>query len=592
MKTGCPMARPSGRKRLMTLLRPYLVAAAGFSVALNILALVSPIYMLQVYDRVLTTGSLETLILLSAIAVFLLVIFLFAEAGRRRVLARAAQALSDGMARETLDVGFHDPRRSPAEILQTMTSLNRLQGALHQGLPAPLLDLPFVPAFLLIMFLVHPVVGLIATGGAVALVLLALLTEALTKEPLAEANEAENAAEQELRQLVRQRGAIAGMGMGQQAMGRWFSLRQEGVEQTLGAGTPATFLGAATRSLRMILQVAVLGGGAWLAIRGDVSPGAIIASSIIMGRALAPIDQTVNAWRQIVGVRRSLNELSEWTSAARAQGALKATPMPPPEPQLHLEELEVSPPGGDRALLQPIDHQFPHGQMVALVGPSGAGKTSILQTVASAWSPHAGSVRLGGRDFAHWPLEDRGRSIGYLPQHVELLRGTIRENITRFTDAPNEKLYAAARMAGCERLIERMGGYDVEIGESGRVLSAGQRQAIGLARAFFGNPPLLILDEPTAHLDAEMQRSFYQTIFDAAQRPAQERTFTALIATHDFNLIRVVNDVWLLNGRQHHLSDSKAYVARVQERQRQARPTGVVPRGALTVDISQRSDNG
>jgi PrtD family type I secretion system ABC transporter len=586
-------------RRILRLVKPHIVAAAVFSAALNILFLVSPIYMLQVYDRVLTTGSVATLLLLSGIAVFLLVVYLFAEAGRRRVLGRAAQLMSDELAEPALKQGFGDSRATPNETVAVMGSLQTLQQAFSQALPGVVFDLPFVPFFLLILFVVHPALGMVGLVGAAGLILLAVLTEKLTKEPLAEAQKAERGAQNELTQLVRQRGAIAGMGMGERAIARWSELRKAGVNENLHAGTPATFLGAATRALRMILQIAILGGGAFLAVRGQVSAGAIIASSIIMGRALAPIDQMVNAWRQLAGAYSAYKEVDDWLVAHHEEERTILTPMPRPEPQITLDELQVTVPGADKPLLATIEKVFPKGQIVALLGQSGSGKTSFLQTVAGAWPPLAGTARLGQRDLWQWDPADRGQHVGYLPQNVELLRGTVRENIARFTQAPAEKVFEAARKVGCHELILSLpNAYDTMIGEGGHYLSAGQRQSIGLARALFGNPPLLILDEPTAHLDSDLTQNIMSFFANASRLPAEERGFTAIVATHDLRLLNAADDVMIIKDRGVIITPREAYLNKISQLRRsqqqqavKARPTSSEGGTPLTVDLTRRSDD-
>ncbi|MEE4211394.1 MAG: ATP-binding cassette domain-containing protein [Parvularcula sp.] len=560
--------RSIGRQRLFDIMRRHITATVWFSVAINILFLVSPIYMLQVYDRVLTTGSVPTLLLLTLIAVFLLGIYLFAEAGRRRVMARAAEALGDELAEEGLERGFSDPRVTPAQTLTAIKNLGQVQSLLNQGLAASLVDLPFVPFFLAILFVVHPVLGMVGLFGALGLVALALLTERTTKVSMRESSNAERMAQDELNQLVRQRGAVVGMGMSERAIGRWSKLRVAANEASLRAGVPATLFGASTRALRMTLQIAILGAGAFLAVRGFTSPGAIIAGSIIMGRALAPIDQVVNGWRQLVKGGRAFNELGAWVLDKPERTA--ATPLPRPNPQISFDGVAVGIPGADRPLLPPLKHAFPKGQIVALLGQSGSGKTSLLQTLAASWSPVAGSVRLGGADMHRWHGADRGRYVGYLPQDVELLRGTVRENISRFSDAPAEEVFEAAQRAGCHQLILSLpDSYDTLIGEGGTVLSAGQRQAIGLARAFFGNPALLILDEPTAHLDAAMTAHILHTFAKLASIPAEDRRTTIFVSTHDLRLVNVADDVLVIRDRKVTITRRDAYLQQVSELQRQ-----------------------
>ncbi|NNU17660.1 ATP-binding cassette domain-containing protein [Parvularcula sp. ZS-1/3] len=586
------MTEMRSQRDMRALMRPYWRAAALFSLAVNILFLVSPIYMLQVYDRVLTTGSMPTLILLSGIAVFLLVIYLFAEAGRKRVFSRAAEALGTSLAGPTLRRGLSDPAAGRTQTLSAAAQLNTVQGALQQGLPGTILDLPFSPFFLLVLFIVHPVLGAVGLGGALLLVGLALLNQRMTERPLAEAGQAESAAQTELAQLVRQQGAILGMGMLDRALGRWLAIRAQASDASLEAGLPSTFLGAATRSFRLVLQVAVLGTGAFLAVRGEVSAGAIIAASILFGRAVAPIDQAVNGWKQLSSTIEAWRGLGAWLGEGHAEQT-PPTPLPRPEPVLEFEELQVTIPGADKPLLAPIDHSFEAGRIVALLGSSGSGKTSLLQTVAGAWPPLDGAARLGKRDMARWDSSDRGRYIGYLPQHVELLRGSIFENIARFEDTAPERVFAAARLAHCHDLILSFPeGYDTKIGEGGHFLSAGERQAVGLARAFFGNPALIVLDEPTAHLDADLVRGLLTTIAELSRKRPEDRQQTIIMATHDIRLIGAADDVMVIRERTTQVIPRSDYLDRVSELRR-GKPSSEGTSTPLTVSLKRREpDNG
>jgi ABC-type protease/lipase transport system fused ATPase/permease subunit len=410
----------------------------------------------------------------------------------------------------------------------------------------------------------------------------------MTKEPLAEAQRADLEGQNALSQIVRQRSAIVSMGMVQRSVLRWGELRRKGVSAQLDAGTPAVFIGSSTRALRMALQIAILGVGAFLAVQGYISAGAIIASSIILGRGLAPIDQAVNSWRAVVGAWRAAGEVGEWTDKAMAEENRQVTPMPRPEPQISAQEMVVTVPGAEKPLLQPMSHLFERGRIVAILGASGTGKTSLLQTLAGAWSPLEGAVRLGGRDLHRWSHEDRGRYIGYLPQHVELLRGTVRENIARFTDATAEEVFQAARVAGCHDLIVSLpDGYDTDIGDGGTYLSAGQRQAIGLARAFFGKPPLILLDEPTAHLDSNLSGHLMQGFAEMARQPAEERSVTAFIATHDMRLLNAADDVMIVHERNVLIRPREAYLQQISDLKR-SRLAASRPQ-ALTVDMEGKA---
>ncbi|MBB4658682.1 type I secretion system permease/ATPase [Parvularcula dongshanensis] len=559
--------------RAVRRLRAYFWTAAGFSVVVNLLFLVSPMYMLQVYDRVMSSGSMETLIYLTGIAVFLLLIYMAADAGRKRALTRAGQLLGECLDGVTLRRGLAAAAMPSAKTVSAVANLSRVQGLLLQGTLAPIFDVPFAPLFIGILFLIHPVLGCIALIGALILLGLAVMTDRLSRTAVEEAGKRDQRAQNHLNHMVRQRAAIVSMGMTDRAVGQWQTLRRDAVDHNLRAGEAATVLSSMTRSFRQILQIAILGGGAALFVFGEISPGTVVAGSILMGRGLAPIDQTVAIWRQVILGRKAWRELAEWVDGHEASDlpmhVAAVTALPRPEPQLKFEEFAVGIPGAGKPLLPPMTVELKPGALIALLGPSGAGKTSFLQSVAGAWAPRAGTVRLGGRDMAAWDARDRGRYVGYLPQHVELLTGTVRENIARFTDADPEAVFDAARRVGCHDMILRLPqAYDTPIGEGGVHLSAGQRQSVGLARAFFGSPALILLDEPTAHLDANLAANLMARFAAYTREAPQNRGVTAIIATHDLRLINAADQVMVIQDRKVVLTPREEYLKKVSDLRR------------------------
>ncbi len=570
-------------------LNRYLWTGFGFSVVVNLLFLVSPMYMLQVYDRVLSSGSTDTLIVLSAIAVFLLLTYIAAEGGRKRTLSRAGQLLGDCLDGLTLKRGLAAAGTQSAETVAAVGNLSRVQGLLLQGAISPLFDLPFAPLFIALLFFIHPILFAVGFGGAIALLALAVLTDRLSRKAVEDAGKRDQKAQNHMSHMVRQRAAIVSMGMTDRAVGQWQRLRRDAINTNLGASAAPTFLSATTRSLRQILQIAILGAGAALAIRGDVTAGTIIAGSIIMGRGLAPIDQTVAIWRQVILGRNSWNELVKWVDQPHDGDVpidedTKVTAMPRPDPVLKFEDFAVGIPGSDKPLLPQMGVELKPGTLVALLGPSGAGKTSFLQSLAGAWPAHNGTARLGGRDIATWDARDRGRYVGYLPQHVELLTGTVFENICRFTDCDTEAVFEAARLVGCHDMILTLPkGYDTPVGEGGVHLSAGQRQSVGLARAFFGDPALLLLDEPTAHLDANLAANLMARFADLSRQAPEQRRLTAIIATHDLRLINAADNVMVIKDRKIALSPREEYLRKVSDlRRNQATPQQPTPPGHAT----------
>ena len=521
---------------------PFYIVAGFFSLMINLLMLVSPLYMLQIYDRVMTSGSMETLIWVSLVAVGLLSAFGFAEAARRKTMTLAGEFLQAkyGPAILRESIAEHGAMKS---LQSKQNDLNAVQTFHQSGLSLPLFDLPFTPLFFLAMFLVHPLIGWLGVVGAGILLLSAMLTEIGSRKPVKQARDAENLAQTYGNELARNRAAIVGMGMSEPLLERWTAQKRVANHLTTKGGSIATFFGSHARGFRLMLQVAALGIGAWLALQQHVTMGAIVAGSILLGRALAPIDQCLGAWRQIVRARQG------WHSLRQAMKSLKTVPsdptaLPRPESTLRIDGLKVSAPGTDKPILPAFNLTLSGGKIVAVLGASGTGKSSLLHTLAGAWQPHAGSVRLGGRDIHNWASHDRGKYVGYLPQDVELVPGTISENICRFTDVSDEEIIETAKRVGVHDLLLHLpDGYDTVVGMGGHRLSKGQSQAVGLSRAFFGLPVLLCLDEPSANIDQVLFSGLARRVAAAGQDGAM-----VFIATHDRRIVELSDQVILLGG--------------------------------------------
>lgn len=513
----------------------------GFSLAVNLLMLVSPLYMLQVYDRILTSGSSDTLIWITVIAVFLMMIYAAAEAARRRISGLAAELIEERMSQRVFRhfENYHD---GVGRLTNDLTVLNRVRGIYQNQMILPFFDLPFAPFFLLVMFLVHPVIGFIGLGGALLVFCVAVVAELSARKTNADANAASSKAFQIASGLSRQRSAIIAMGLSSNAQAKWLQAKETARELNLKAGAKEGGFSAVARSLRQVLQILVLGGGAALAIQQEVSPGAIVAGSIIMSRALAPIDQIVGGWRTIAQARMAWQQLLELEKAEDVQ---PFTPMPRPSADFKADRLAVSFPGQSVPIVRPFGVHLTGRQFVSLVGPIGSGKTTILQTLAGAWPASSGKVLLDGRDIHDWPGEDRGKYFGYMPQDVELLPGTVTENIARMGEASAEEVMAAAINAGAHEMILRLpNGYDTPIGVSGGPdLSAGQRQLVGLARAMFREPVILLLDEPTANLDPQTASRVIDQLNRASQRGA-----IVIVSTHDPILIAATETVFAIRN--------------------------------------------
>ncbi|MEP4153116.1 MAG: ATP-binding cassette domain-containing protein, partial [Lentilitoribacter sp.] len=341
---------------------------------------------------------------------------------------------------------FRKPREAQ-KLPSKLADLSTVENFLRHGLLLPFFDLPFTPLFIFAMFLVHPIIGWIGVIGGLVLILITIFTEFSTRKSVQEAMRAESLSSSFANEISRKRSAIISLGMTAPLLKDWISYKERANEMTLDGLGRSTFLSSQAKALRQMLQVAALGVGGYLVLQLEMSAGAIIAGSILMGRALAPIDQALGAWRQLIRARRAWESLNE-TASQNEEDNSNVTPMPRPKSELSIENLVVASAGSDEALLPKFSVTLSPGSSVAILGPSGSGKTSLLQTLVGAWSPLEGRVRLGGRDMHGWDANDRGKYLGYLPQDAELLPGTIAQNISRFSEAKPEDIMAAAQQAG------------------------------------------------------------------------------------------------------------------------------------------------
>lgn len=520
------------------------VAVAAFSFIINLLVLSTSVYMLQVYDRVLTGRSVETLVYLTLIATAALASMGALEFFRSRLLVRLGIWTDRVLSPEVLGRSLENALRGDAYRTEALRDLANLRSYLGGGGIMALFDAPWMPLYLLFIFLLHPLLGLLALGGAAILFCLALANHALTAGTLKQANAASARAYQAVGAAFRNAEVIDGMGMGGVLTRRWDEANVSVLALQALASDRAGLVNAVTKPFRMFLQVAVLGLGAWLSLRHEVSPGAMIAASIIMSRALAPVEQAIATWKQTTGAREALGRLNRLFQAPPLRpGGME---LPRPRGQLSVDAVTYAPTGAKAPVLKNVSFTILPGQVLAIVGPSAAGKSTLARLIVGMASPQQGSVRLDGADVFSWNRSDFGRHAGYLPQDVELFPGTIRENIARMDEGDPAEVVSAARMAGVHEMILRLpNGYDTEIGEQGSVLSGGQRQRIGLARALYGCPALLVLDEPNSNLDAVGEGALNQAI--AAAKGAGS---TVVIVAHRPSLMALVDCVLVLNEGQ------------------------------------------
>ena len=528
-------------------LSKFLLLTFMFSVAVNILMLVSPLYMIQVYDRVMTSGSFNTLLSLSILAIFLLAIYAFAEAGRRRALALYGRFRMDEefsrisgwiLSRKTKTI--HTGSSTPA----TLQDVSRVQSAINSGTIIPIFDLPFSPLFLALMFMLHPLIGSVGLLGAASLVIIAIVSERMTSERYQADQAAELLAQNFLIEVGQSKSAVIAMGMRGPVLSRWNALKTGSQNSSLSTSSLAGLLSGLSRSFRQILQTLILGMGAYLALKQELSPGAIVAGSIIMGRALSPIDQIVGGWKQLALAAQSIKKLQSFKKQVPVTKEKESISVSSLNRGLNCRNLSIGPPGSDRPLLEPFDFRVDFGELVVIVGPSGSGKSCLLQSLSSAWPHLGGEITLGNRNIDSWVDEDRGRFVGYLPQSIELLPGSVASNISRFQSVEDIEVEEAAIRVGFHELFMAFPqGYSTEVGRQAHQFSAGQKQAIGLSRAVFGSSCLLLLDEPTANLDAGLARRFI-TSLDLARA----RGVAIIVTTHDARILPRADRIFSTQG--------------------------------------------
>jgi PrtD family type I secretion system ABC transporter len=575
-------------------LRLPLLAIALLSGVVNLLALTSPLFMLQVYDRVLSSGSIPTLVGLAVLAASLYAFQALLDIIRARMLLRIGEAFDHGLSPRVYHAVIRLPLliRMPGDGLQPLRDLDNVRSFLSGNGPTAFFDLPWMPLYLGISFLFHFWIGVTALTGTILLVSLTLLTHLLSRRPIRDATVA-NMARNGLLEAARRNAEIVHvMGLGSRTASHWQTANLNYLTANRRSGDVMGGLGTLSRALRMILQSALLGVGAWLVISQEATGGVMIASSIMMGRALSPVDQAISAWKPYLMARQSWTRLQELLT--RVPPEQQVMPLPAPRMDLKVESLAVAPPGEKTPTVAGIAFTILAGQALGIIGPSGSGKSTLSRALVGAWASVTGKVRLDGASFDQWNREDLGSHIGYLPQGVELFDGTIAANIARFETAPDfQAIVAAAQTAGAHEMILRMEhGYDTTIGEGGSALSAGQRQRIGLARALYRDPFLVVLDEPNANLDAEGEAAVVKAIGSVRTRGG-----IVIVVAHRPSAIGAVDLVLMLEqGRQRAFGKRETVLAEVLQTaptSRQApRPYQPAPYGLTPLRVVAPPDDG
>lgn len=547
MKSMPRLATPDQRERTETVLnrmvdccRTQLMLVGLFSGMVNLLQLTVSLYMMQIFDRVLATKNVNTLLYLSLIAAAAILLLAILEFSRNQIMQRLAGWVELKVAPEGFARAIENVLCGHSYRMEALRDLATCRGYVGSTAALALYDVPWVPVFLGVIFLLHPMLGFVATGGAIILFVLTLLNELTTSRLTKEASTAAINSQRRADSIARNAEVIDSMGMLPAVMRRWQESVAEMITPQRRAAQRASVLLAMAKFVRLGVQIAVLGVGCYLVLQHELTSGASIAGSVIMGRALAPVEMLIGGWKQLVQVRQAFARLQAFLRQPRLRPP--GLPLPEPVGRLSVERVTYGFPGSTSAIVKSVHFTLNPGDSLAVIGPSAAGKTTLIKMLIGTLAPSAGAVRLDGADVHNWMREDFGRYVGYLPQAVELFEGTVFRNIARMGEARPEQVIEAAQLAGCHEMILRLPkGYETEIGENGQLLSGGQRQLIGLARALFGKPKFVVLDEPNSNLDGESENNLARALAKLKALGA-----TVILVSHRPGLVQHVDLVLLM----------------------------------------------
>jgi len=561
--------------------RSSLGIAAVFSAIVNVLALVAPVYTMQVFDRVLTSRSSETLVYLSLMALVGLATLALLDLARSMILARVGAFLERRLAptaiRRSLENSLRDqPRNSDA-----VQDLSQVRQFLGGNAICAMFDLPWLPIYVIVAWMVHPVMGQLAVAGAATLFLVAVLNEIAVRDPAKRAMQASRRMMRSVNTSFRNAEVVDAMGMHAPLMARWSDQIDEQQRWDRSAGNRANTAVTMSKFLRMALQIVLMASGAWLVIHQEMTAGAMMAGSIIVARALQPVEQTIGVWKHAMSAREAFRRLKAFFAEPPLRR--ETMPLPAPRGELGVENVSYAHAANKDAMaLSNVSFALPAGQSMAVIGPSGSGKSTLMRLLVGVALPRRGFVRLDGADMFAWDRAQIGGHVGYLPQDVELFAGTVRQNIARMTDGDPDAVAAAAKLAGVHELILRLPkGYETQIGEGGARLSAGERQRIGLARALYGKPRLVVLDEPDSNLDTDGEASLINAI-----RALKDEGVTIVATTHRPNLVEALDYVLGLRaGKVTMYGPRQAVLAQLAA----GRPTHALPGrgGPVPIGVSE-----
>ncbi len=557
----------SDLEEALKLCKGAFISAAGFSLVINILQLVPTIYMLQLYDRVVPTGNHSTLVMLTLIMMVLFVTMGTLEWVRSQILVRVSTRLETLLNERLFKVAYKQAlytggQRASSQPLDDLTALRQFMTG--NGLFA-FFDAPWLPIYIALMFVFHWMYGWMAVGTAILLIIVAIVQEKATSKMLSEANNLSMAGRGLVNKNLRNAEVIESMGMLNNIQKRWLKSTNQVLVLQATASSRAGLISAVSKLIRLSSQSLILAVGAYLVIENEITSGLMIGGSVLLGRALAPIDIVIGSWKGFISARGQYSRLNELLRQIPADA--ERMTLPAPEGTFQFESAVVAPPGAKSAVLKGITLNIAKGDVVGVIGPSGAGKSTFARALLGIWPTANGKIRLDGADVFTWNRDELGPHIGYLPQDIELFEGTISENIARFGEIDPEKVVNAAKMADVHDLILHLpDGYDTMIGVTGGNLSGGQRQRVGLARALYGEPRIVVLDEPNSNLDELGEAA----LGNAIQRLKQKQT-TVIVITHRNNVLANVDKLLILNdGLVSVYGPKDQVIAHLQQQQAQA----------------------
>lgn len=514
---------------------------AFISLFINILMLVPPLYMLQLYDRVLASRSEETLIMLTLITIILFIFMGILEFIRSRILIRVANSIDTRLSDRLFDAMFTLANRFPSRTTaQPLGDLAQIRQFLAGNPLFAFFDAPWVPIYIIILFIFHPLFGWFGIFAVVVVAILTIINESRTKSGIESSGKMFQSSQSFILSSLRNSEVIEAMGMHEDIRSRWKERYLEFLHHQSNASDEAGVWSNVSKLSRMLMQSLILGLGGYLAIISEVTPGMMIAGSIILGRALAPLDLMTNTWKQFTSARLSYARLTQLLNDFPQLE--KPTPLPPPKGRINIDNLSLTPPESKSRSLQNLTFEIGVGETIGIIGPSAAGKSSLLRAIMGIWAPEGGTVRIDGALISHYDRLELGKYIGYLPQDIELFEGSVGENIARYATVDSQKVIEAAKLCGVHEMILKLPqGYDTQIGVGGTMLSGGQRQRIALARAVYGYPRIVILDEPNSNLDDVGEKALVNTIAEL-----KKHSITVILVTHRPAILGITNKILLL----------------------------------------------